>query len=536
MTMAKRIVQEIPVLYRPNMQIITTKEKVCAYARVSTENDEQEDSFENQCKHFTDLINSRPDWEFVGIYADQGITGTKASSRKEFMRMIDDCRSGKINRILVKSISRFARNTVDSLMYIREFKELGISVFFESEQIDTLTPGGEVLITILSAIAEQESRNMSTNIKWAYQKRFKEGEVLINFKGSLGYTREKINGKYVGEYKIIEEEAEIVRRIFREFIGGASCAAIAERLTAEGIKTAKGKTNWSTVTVQNILKNEKYTGNALLGKTFKPDVLSKRRIKNEGQAPSYYVKNSHPAIISQEVFDLAQAELMRRKMIRSNTKTGEGKYSSKYALSGLLICADCGSKFRRYGRSLASGKKVATWVCITHQKSIDKCTMLPIKETDIYDAYRRVIERLSGDLREVTQTVRDNIELEFAEKLSNNLAEGEELIAKIQEEILELFKKKRDGIISPYEYDIQYKNLSEKLIKLQAEQTKLREESFASQLKRQRLKDITELLTDNIIHLTDETIMKRLLENIKVVSKHEIELQFKCGIKSLERI
>jgi len=274
----------------------------------------------------------------------------------------------------------------------------------------------------------------------------------------------------------------------------------------------------------------------LLGKTFKPDVLSKRRIKNEGQAPSYYVKNSHPAIISQEVFDLAQAELMRRKMIRSNTKTGEGKYSSKYALSGLLICADCGSKFRRYGRSLASGKKVATWVCITHQKSIDKCTMLPIKETDIYDAYRRVIERLSGDLREVTQTVRDNIELEFAEKLSNNLAEGEELIAKIQEEILELFKKKRDGIISPYEYDIQYKNLSEKLIKLQAEQTKLREESFASQLKRQRLKDITELLTDNIIHLTDETIMKRLLENIKVVSKHEIELQFKCGIKSLERI
>ena len=536
MSMPKRVVQEIPILYRPNMQVITTKEKVCAYARVSTENDEQEDSFENQCKHFTDLINSRSDWEFAGIYADQGITGTNANSRKEFMRMIEDCRAGKIDRILVKSISRFARNTVDSLMYIRELKELGISVFFESEQIDTLTPGGEVLIAILAAIAEQESRNMSTNIKWAFQKRFKEGEVIINFKNSLGYTREKINGKYVGDYKVVEEEAEIVRRIFREFIGGASCAAIAKQLSAEGIKTARGKTNWGTATVQNILKNEKYTGNAILGKTFKPDVLSKSRLKNEGQAPSYFVKNSHPAIISQEVFDMAQAELIRRKSLRSNTKTGEGKYSSLYVLSGLLVCSECASNFRRYGRKLASGKKVATWVCISHQKDIKSCKMLPLKETDIYDAYRRVIERLSGDLNELTQTVKANIESELTENLSQNLSEGEEQISKMQGEILELFKRKRDGIISSQEYDIQYKKLSEKLIELQNRQAKLQEESFAAQLTRQRLKDIAELLSDNKVEITDESVMKSLLENIKVISKHEIEFQFKCGINEIEKI
>jgi hypothetical protein len=377
---------------------------------------------------------------------------------------------------------------------------------------------------------------MSTNIKWAFQKRFKEGEVIINFKNSLGYTRDKINGKYVGGYKIVEEEAEIVRRIFREFIGGASCATIAQQLIEEGVKTAQDKTNWGTATVQNILRNEKYTGNAILGKTFKPDVLSKSRIKNEGQAPSYFVKNSHPAIISQEVFDLAQAELIRRKSLQSNTKTGEGKYSSLYVLSGLLICSECGSKFRRYGRKLANGTKIATWVCINHQKDINKCKMLPLKETDIYDAYRRVVVQLSGELSKVTQMVKDNIESELSTNISQSISEGEEKIAKMQEEILELFKRKRDGIISPYEYDIQYKKLSEKLIELQAQQSKLQEENFASQLKMQRLKGITELLADNKVEITDETVMKNLLENIKVINKHEIEFQFKCGIKALERI
>ena len=421
-------------------------------------------------------------------------------------------------------------------MYIKELKELGISIFFQSEQIDTLTPGGEVLIAILSAIAEQESRNMSTNIKWAFQKRFKEGEVIISFKNSLGYTRDKINGKYVGDYKIIEAEAEIVRRIFREFIGGASCAAIAKQLSAEGIKTARGKTNWGTATVQNILKNEKYTGNAILGKTFKPDVLSKNRIKNEGQAPSYFVKNSHPAIISQEIFDLAQAEFTRRKSLRSNTKTGEGKYSSLYVLSGLLVCSECGSKFRRYGRKLASGKKVATWVCISHQKDITSCKMLPLKETDIYDAYRRAVERLSGDLSALTQTVKGNIETELNNNLTQSVSDCEKEIAVMQQKVLDLFKSKRDGIISSQEYDTQHKKLSEKIIEFQKQQTKLQEKNFAAQLKRQRLKNITELLADNKVEITDETVMRSLLENIKVVGKHEIEIQFKCGIKVMESI
>lgn len=532
MAIGNRIVQERPVLLRPNMQVISHKEKVCGYARVSTDNPEQEDSYIKQCEHFTKLINSRTDWEFAGVYADEGITGTQTDNRKDFLRMMDDCRVGKINRILVKSVSRFARNTVDTLTCIRELKELGVSVFFEAQNIDTMTPGGEVLLTILAAMAEQESRNMSTNIKWAYQKRFKDGEVLINCHGSLGYEKDP-NGK---GYVIVEEEAEIVRRIFREFIGGSTPQQIADRLMADGIKSPLGKDKWSVGTIQNMLRNEKYTGNAILGKSFKPDVLSKSRKKNNGQAPSYYVQNSHPAIITEEMYELAQAEITRRKALRSTAGTGDGKYSSKYALSGLLVCADCGSKFRRYGRKLANGENVATWVCITHQKHSDRCGMLPLKEEDIHDAYRRVMNRLAGDISEVVQKVRNNIDDELNGGQSQDLAKCEEEIITYQKRILELFRRKREGTILSEEYDRDYKEFSEKVIALQAEQAKLKEQNFEVQLTRQRLMEITEVLSDNSVNITDDTVMKMLIDYIKVNDKHEIEFEFKCGLTAKESL
>ena len=331
----KRVVKEIPILYKPNMTVITNKEKVTYYARVSTENEEQEDSFERQRDHFSSKIRANPDWEYVEGYADWGVTGTRADSRKEFMRMIEDCRAGKINRILVKSISRFGRNTVDTLKYIRELRELGISVFFETQNIDTMSAKGDMMLIVLSAIAEEESRTMSTNIKWAFQKRFKDGQVIINYRFTLGYT------KVDDEYVIVESEAEIVRRIFREYLGGKSTRQLATELNNENIRTKRGN-RWNAQGISNILTNERYTGNAVLGKTFKPDVLSKCRIKNEGQAPSYYVENSHPAIVSQEMFDMVQMEMARRKDMRSSTDTGRGRYSSKYALSGLLVCGRCG--------------------------------------------------------------------------------------------------------------------------------------------------------------------------------------------------
>ena len=331
------------------MRVISKKENVTYYARVSTENEEQEDSYERQKEHFEQKIKACPEWNYVEGYSDWGVTGTNAEARKNFMRMIADCRAGKINRILVKSISRFGRNTVDTLKYIRELKELGISIYFETQNIDTLTPGGEVLITILAAMAEQESRTMSTNIKWAYQKRFKDGNVLINYTGTLGYTKEN------DEYVIVEEEAEVIRRIYREYLSGKALRQIADGLNEEGITTKRG-CQWQPSSIEGVLDNERYTGNAILGKSFKADVLSKSRQKNEGQAPMYYVENSHPAIISQETFDMAKAERQRRVELRSSVKTGNGRYSSRYPYSGLLVCAKCGGKFRRFGRRLASGE------------------------------------------------------------------------------------------------------------------------------------------------------------------------------------
>lgn len=232
----EKVVQEIPILYRANMTSITEKENVTYYARVSTDLDEQEDSYELQKEYFEELIRSNPKWNYVEGYADYGLSGTKAEHRPEFMRMIEDCKKGKINKILVKSISRFARNTVDTLKYVRELRELGVSIYFETQNIDTMSPGGEVLLTILAAMAEQESRTISSNVKWSYEKRFKDGKVIINTAKQLGY-------KKVGdEYEIVESEAEIVRRIFREYISGMSVRQIATSLNNDGIKTKLGKT------------------------------------------------------------------------------------------------------------------------------------------------------------------------------------------------------------------------------------------------------------------------------------------------------
>ena len=286
-TATRRVVRTMPQMFIDVADNQSERLQVAAYARVSTEKEEQEDSFERQVEHYKQLIYSKPEWQFVDVYADPGISGTRAEKRPDFLRMIEDCRAGKIKKVLVKSISRFARNTVDALQYIRELKDLGISVYFESENIDTLTPGGEVLLTILAAMAEQESRTISSNIKWAWQRKFQKGDIILNTGLMLGYRRVGKDDEGHDVYEIKEEEAEIVRRIYREFIAGYSITQIAKRLQADGVKTKLGRESWRHNVIESILTNEKYTGNALLGKTFKPDVLTKYRQKNDG-------KNHHP--------------------------------------------------------------------------------------------------------------------------------------------------------------------------------------------------------------------------------------------------
>lgn len=528
MAINNRVVQERPVLYRPNMTAVTAKEKVTYYARVSTENDEQEDSYERQREHFEEKIMANPKWEYVPGYADWGVTGTKAEARKNFMRMIEDCRAGKINRILVKSISRFARNTVDTLMYIRELREMGISVFFETQNIDTMSASGDVLITILAAMAEQESRTMSTNIKWAYQKRFKDGQVLIN-PATLGYKKDG------DEYEIVEEEAEIIRMVFRNYLAGDSVRQIADALNAEGYMTRKGN-GFKPNSILNILANEKYTGNAILGKTFKPDVLSKHRVKNEGQAPSYYVENSHPAIISQELFDMVQAEKERRKNLRSTAKTGRGKYSRKYVLSGLLVCSNCGAKFRRNGRTVASGEFIPTWVCITHQKDHQACKMRPLKEKEIYAAYERAVKRLLGETNDLMEIVKQATLEGMNIKKPEDIEEIRSALMQARKAVLDLFKAKRDGDVSMEEYEVKYAEYSQQIAELEEREKNVHAHNLQCQLAQKRLQEAYELIDDAKANCTDKDVMRKLLDAIKVIDKHELEFQFNCGIDIRETV
>ncbi|MCM1532846.1 MAG: recombinase family protein [Ruminococcus flavefaciens] len=526
---ATKIIREIPAICHKNATVISKRDNVTYYARVSTENPEQEDSYERQRAYFEAKIKSNPEWNYIEGYSDWGVTGTKAEARKNFMRMIEDCRAGKINLILCKSISRFARNTVDTLKYIRELRDLGIGVRFDEPPIDTLSPNGDIMLIILAAMAEQESRTMSSNIKWAYEKRFKAGEVLINYRSTLGYTKE---GK---DYVIVESEAEIVRRIFREYLSGKALRQICEELNDEGILTKRGNT-WSPSAVQGILQNERYAGNAILGKSYKVDVLSKTRKKNEGQSLMVVLENSHPAIVSKAMFDMAQAEQKRRREIRSSVKTGNGRYSSRYPYSGLLICGECGAKLRRFGRKIQSGEYVPTWVCVTHQKNHDACEMLPIKETDIDSAYERVVGRLLGDVAEVKAAVRKTIEAEEQIGRDADLTPIQQALDKERERVREIFQKRRKNEITVAEYEQLYAECSEKILALQDKEKELQTLNMDTQLKQQKLVAVIDAIEGEDTDYTDSTVMRLLLENIKVVGKHELEFQFKCGINITETI
>ena len=527
MATATRVVRQIPVNFMKSSAVgMITKTKVAAYARVSTDKSEQEDSFERQVEHYTHYIKSRTDWEFVDIYADPGITGTRADKRPEFQRMMADCRLGKINKILCKSIARFARNTVDALESIRELKELGIGVYFESQNIDTLTPGGDVLLTILAAMAEQESRTISTNVKWTFQKKRANGEVTFNYTRFLGYTRNE-----QGEIEIVPEQAEIVRRIYREFMCGYSPAIIARKLTEDGIPTPSNKKKWNPSVIRSILTNEKYYGAAILGKTYKPDVLSKRRYKNEGQSDMYYVEDSHPAIIPKEEFDMVQEELKRRGEIRGYSETNKGKFSSKYPFSKKIICGECGTHYRRHAQTV-KGVYQATWVCATHKlEGNEACTQKFITEKAIEDAFIAVAVELVGEMRELKAMLTENIITSLTDDTDEKLVGITEAITQAQNEMLALVKAKRNGEISDEEYSERGNTLATEIDRLTAEKTALESETNTARINKKRIDEILGFLeTVNPTTEFDADIFKSLIETIIVRENYILEFQFKIGI------
>ncbi len=406
------------------------KLRVAAYCRVSTDTDEQATSYEVQVSHYRDFIKQHTDWELAGIYADDGISGTNIKKREEFKRMIQDCMDGKIDMVITKSISRFARNTVDCLQYIRKLKDKNIPIIFEKENINTMDAKGELLITIMSSLAQQESQSLSQNVKLGYQFRFQQGKMTVNYSRFLGYTKNND-----GELVIVPAEAEVVKRIYREYLEGKSTQAIADGLMEDGILTGAGKRKWYGTTVEKILRNEKYIGDALLQKTYTVDCLTKQKVINDGIVPQYYVENHHDAIIPRELYYEVQAEIIRRANLRDDKNRRRG-YCGKYALTGRLICGECGEHYRRVVWDV-HGRKEPVWRCVSRvKKERESCNAITLHEDALQDAIVRGVRQVFNTEDSVYREIQSEILQQLGGDQTTVLQEFDDQLEELQERLL----------------------------------------------------------------------------------------------------
>ena len=447
--MAVRKVRTIPATLNRFSQQPTdgiTKRKVAAYARVSTDSEEQQTSYTTQVNFYTQHIQSRDDWEFVNVYTDEGISGTNTKRREGFNRMIQDALDDKIDLIITKSVSRFARNTVDSLSTIRKLKENGVEVYFEKENIWTFDSKGELLITIMSSLAQEESRSISENVTWGKRKLMAEGKFTLPYSNFLGYDKGP-NGEPV----INEQEAAVVQKIFGLYLSGYSFARIAQNLTGEGIPTPAMKTKWSISTVKSILTNEKYKGDALLQKKFTVDFLKKKLKQNEGEVPQYYVEGSHPAIIDPEVFDLVQ-DLMKERS--GNT----GAYSSS-PFSKKIICKDCGHIYKaKTWHSNNEKYKKKVWICSHKYKGDKKCTTPKLEDKQLEEGFIFALNQLIKKRPSIMEHAIEALETVFdTSPLEGKLEEAgkilEEMTARIERSIRHnaIFSQNQDEYLAAQE-------------------------------------------------------------------------------------
>jgi len=363
---------------------VDQKTRVAAYCRVSTEQDEQLNSFENQVTYYTEYITRNPNYELAGIYADEGISGTSTRHREEFNRMIQDCEAGKVDLVITKSISRFARNTQDCLNYSRRLKELGIGVLFEKEAINTMDSTGELLFTILSSLAQDESRSISENCQWGIRSLFKQGVLHLNANRFYGYDKDE-NGKLV----INQEQARVVRWIYESYMTGVSPDVLARKLNEDGVRGCSGEPRWATSTIMGILQNEKHNGDAILQKTFTADFLTKKMVKNEGQLEQYYVKDDHEAIIDKDFWNAVQMEIARRReYLQKHGLRTMGRYTDTQPFSNRVICGTCGNIFWRRTLTRLNGP-VKVWMCGQRYKEKGKigCTSKSLCEKELHRAF-----------------------------------------------------------------------------------------------------------------------------------------------------
>lgn len=517
--MAEKNITVIPARKRVGSTAAKEKVKklrVAAYCRVSTETEEQNSSYEVQVAHYTEFIKKNAEWEFAGIFTDDGISGTNTKKREEFNRMIDECMEGNIDLVITKSISRFARNTLDCLKYIRQLKDKNIAVFFEKENINTMDAKGEVLLTIMASLAQQESQSLSQNVKLGLQYRYQQGKVQVNHNRFMGYTKDE-----EGNLIIVPEEAEIIKRIYREYLEGKSLAGIGRDLEKDGILTAAGKPRWRPETIKKILMNEKYIGDALLQKTFTVDFLTKKRVKNEGHVPQYYVENSHEAIIPKELFLQAQEELHRRNNIYTGADKNKRLYSSKYALSTITFCGDCGDIYRRVYWNV-HGRKEFVWRCVTRiEQGPETCKNRTVKEGDLYDAVMTAINKLLAGGDNMIRTLEENIHAVIGDTTEYKISEINTLLEEKQKEVINLANKGKD-----------YEFLADEIDKLREERQSLLVEDASLSGENERINELIEIIRKNKYRtlLYDDTLVRKLIQNVTVYEDHFV-ISFKSGIE-----
>lgn len=504
--------------------------RVAAYCRVSTAQEEQQNSYQVQIAYYTDLINRKKEWTLAGIFADEGISGTQTKKRTEFNRMIRMCRNKKIDLVITKSISRFARNTVDCLEYVRQLKDLGIGVIFEKENINTLTMTSEFMIALYGSFAQAESESISKNVSWGKEKAYREGKVQFQYKHLLGYKKGAD-----GKPEIIPEEAETVKLIYTMFLDGHSMKNIALILHVKGIHTKTGSTEWRTNTITRILQNEKYVGDALLQKTFTSDCITHKVVKNHGERPMYLVTNHHDPIIDRDTYNRVQQELARRnskRKISDKTVTEQGKYSSKYALSELLICGHCGTPYRRTTWA-ARGKKQIVWRCLSRLEHGKKyCPDSPtIKEEQLHRGILRAINNYYSCRNDIVRILKANIGSVLE-------CQGQEEILSVEKRLKEIDQARTDLVNLIASGGCDEDKLDSEFAKLYAEEqglserlTMLKSQNKTSEETQAKLDKIMDMIEHEKFELEtfDNVLIRKLIECVKILSKTEILVIFKGG-------
>lgn len=530
-SMAQKTVTEIPA--NPllgDLRKRKRKLRVAAYCRVSTEEEEQQNSFEVQVAYYTDKITHHEGWQLAGIFADDGISGVSTKKRDQFNKMIELCRKKKIDLILTKSISRFARNTLDCIKHVRILKSWGIPVIFEKENIDTSNMNSEMILTCLSSFAQAESESISGNVTKGIRMGYRQGRFSFRYKNFLGYRKGPD-----GEPEIVPEEAKIIRLIAQNYLNGDSLRTIKETLESMGVPTATGNQNWSTEAIQRILQNEKYMGDVLLQKTYTADFIEGKVKKNNGELPQYYIKDNHPAIIPREMFYQIQEEIARRKSKKpanaKKSKTNRGQFTSKYALSERLVCGNCGCYFRRVTWSI-HGRKQIVWRCINRLECGPKvCKDSPsLKEDELYSAILKAIRSLvQGHQEEMAATLKDAlIHCIGDENATINPLVIENRLHDLDKDLDRLLTMEGSEIV-----DLRIKQISDEMLQLR--QMKKRAELDAQQDmgRENKVKEIMELISAEDLDLTEysDTLVYRVIERVTVLSKEEIRLRFVGGFE-----